>query len=233
MTVGRRPSRRIMVGSVPVGGGAPVTVQSMLNVRTSDVEAAARQLESLRRAGAEIVRLAVDSDADVAALRKLVKTTPLPLVADIQFNREAAVAAVEAGAAAIRVNPGLFPVDGGEFDRLAAILAERGTAIRVGANSGSIGSAALKAELAKGGDRASALARALAERTLRQCEALEKRGVYHIKAALKASDVRTTVAANRLAAATADYPLHMPIRISTFPPCRRICTQLPMTNRSG
>jgi len=207
--VTRRNSRRIMVGSVPVGGDAPVTVQSMLDVRTSDVEGAARQLDSLRRAGADIVRLAVDSDSDVAALGELVKNTSLPLVADIQFRRESAVAAVKAGAAAIRVNPGLFPAEGDDFARLADALLEHGAAIRVGANSGSIGASALKAELEKGGDRDAALARALAEKTLRQCEALEKRGVYHIKAALKASSVGVTVAANRLFAARSDLPLHI------------------------
>ncbi|MBQ6352598.1 MAG: flavodoxin-dependent (E)-4-hydroxy-3-methylbut-2-enyl-diphosphate synthase [Lentisphaeria bacterium] len=205
----RRPCRKIMVGNVAVGGDAPVSVQSMLNVPTADLDAARKQLESLRAAGAQIVRLAVDGERDVAALRELVKATPLPLVADIQFDRPSAIGAIRAGVAAVRVNPGLFPADGAEFSALAAELCEHGTAIRVGANSGSIGEAAIREACRSGLDRDDAIARTLAEKTLRQCEALEKLGVRHIKAALKASNVAVTVAANRFFATRSDLPLHI------------------------
>ena len=205
----RRRCRQIMVGALPVGGDAPIPVQSMLNVPTRDVDAAAAQLELLRQAGAGIVRLAVDGEADVAALRELVKLTPLPLVADIQFDRASALGAIRAGVAAVRVNPGLFPAAGPEFSALAAALIEHGTAIRVGANSGSIGEAAVREACRRGLDRDAALAQVLAEKTLRQCEALEKHGVYHIKAALKASSVAVTVAANRFFAARSELPLHI------------------------
>lgn len=205
----RRQSRRIMVGSVPVGGGAPVTVQSMLNVPTSDTSAALRQIASLAGAGADILRLSVDTPADAAALGELAAASPVPLVADIQFDWHCAILALEAGAAAVRVNPGLFPSGGPELTKLAAAALEHGGAIRVGANSGSIGEAALRRELAKGLSRDEAMARALAERTLEQCEALEKLGVHNLKAALKCSSVPVTVAANLAFAERSDLPLHV------------------------
>lgn len=203
----RRVSRRIMVGSVPVGGGAPVTVQSMLNVPTCDVAAARRQIAELAAAGAEILRLSVDDLSDAAALRELFPASPVPLVADIQFDWHCAVAALEAGAAAVRINPGLFPAEG--LAALAGTARERGSAIRVGANAGSIGEAALRREMGKGLSRDEAMARLLAERTLEQCEILEKLGVRHIKAALKSSSVPVTVAANLAFAERSELPLHI------------------------
>ena len=198
-----------MVGEVPVGGGAPIPVQSMLDVRSSDAPAAIRQCEELYSAGARILRLAVDNSADVEALKTVAAASPVPLVADIQFERSAAIPALAAGAAAVRVNPGLFPEGSAEFAELAAEVAKRGAAIRVGANAGSIGEAAIRAEMAKGLARPAALAQLLAERTLRQCEALEKLGVRDIKAALKCSDVTVTVEANRIFAERSELPLHI------------------------
>jgi len=205
----RRQSRRIMVGDVPVGGGAPIPVQSMLNVRSSDAAAAIRQCEELYRAGAGILRLSVDTPADVAALRSIAAASPVPLVADIQFERDAAIPALEAGAAAVRVNPGLFPAGSPEFAELAAQVIEHHAAIRVGANAGSIGEAAIRAECSKGSSRKAALARVLAEKTLRLCEELEKLGVRDIKAALKCSDVGVTIEANRIFAERSELPLHV------------------------
>ena len=207
----RRPSRRIMVGSVPVGGGAPISVQSMLNVRTADLPAASRQIETLSAAGADILRLSVDSSADADALRRLAASSPVPLVADIQFHWECALLALDAGAAAVRINPGLFPSGGPELAALARAALERHAAIRVGANAGSIGEAAIRRERAKGLSPEAALARALAEKTLEQCEALEKLGVHEIKAALKCSSVPVTVEANSVFAARSDIPLHIGI----------------------
>lgn len=198
-----------MVGGVPVGGASPIPVQSMLDVPTSDIPAAIRQCEELYHAGAGILRLAIDSSADVQALRDIAAASPVPLVADIQFEKSAALPALAAGAAAVRVNPGLFPEGSAEFSRLAAEVARRGAAIRVGANAGSIGEAAIRAGMKNGLSRHAALARLLAERTLRQCEALEKLGVRNIKAALKCSDVTVTVEANRIFAERSDLPLHI------------------------
>ena len=198
-----------MVGEVPVGGGAPIPVQSMLDVRSSDVAAAIRQCEELHRAGAGILRLAVDTPADVEALKTIAAASPVPLVADIQFSREAAIPALAAGAAAVRINPGLFPEGSAEFSALAAEVEKRNSAIRVGANAGSIGEAAIRAVVQKGLSRPAALAQLLAERTLRQCEALEKLGVRNLKAALKCSDVNVTVEANRIFSGRSDVPLHI------------------------
>jgi (E)-4-hydroxy-3-methylbut-2-enyl-diphosphate synthase len=181
----------------------------MLNVRTSDAATAIRQCEELYRAGAEILRLSVDTPDDVKALRKITAASPVPLVADIQFERDAAIPALEAGAAAVRVNPGLFPEGSAEFAALAAEVADRHAAIRVGANAGSIGDAAIRSECGKGLSREKALAQLLAEKTLRQCEALEKLGVHDVKAALKCSDVGVTVEANRIFAARSEIPLHL------------------------
>ena len=205
----RRASRRIVVGSVPVGGGAPVSVQSMLNVRTADVDAALGQIRALADAGAEILRLAVDSEADAVALRSIVAASPVPLVADIQFDWRSALYALDAGAAAVRLNPGLFPSGGKELAEVAAAVREHGAAVRVGANAGSIGEAAIRREMAKGLSRDEALARVLAEKTLEECEALEKLGVYNIKAALKCSSVTVTFRANIAFAERTDIPLHI------------------------
>ena len=108
----KRISRVVYAGHVPIGGGHPVTVQSMLNVRTSDVDAALGQIHALAEAGAGIVRLSVDSRADAEALRAIVAASPVPLVADIQFDWRSALHALDAGAAAVRLNPGLFPSGG-------------------------------------------------------------------------------------------------------------------------
>lgn len=205
----RRNSRKIMVGAVPVGGDSPIPVQSMLNVHTSDRDAAIRQCDELYRAGAGILRLSVDTPADVAALSDIAKASPVPLVADIQFERDTAIPALEAGAAAVRVNPGLFPVGSAEFAALAAEVKARGAAIRVGANAGSIGEAAIREEVKKGLSRKTALARVLAEKTLRLCDELEKLGVRDIKAALKCSDVGVTIEANRIFAERSELPLHV------------------------
>ena len=205
----RRVSRRIMVGNVPVGGGAPVPVQSMLNVRTADVDAALGQINALADAGAGIVRLSVDSAADAEALRAIAAASPVPLVADIQFDWRSALYALDAGAAAVRLNPGLFPSGGRELAEVAAAVLDHNAAVRVGANAGSIGEAAIRRETEKGLPRDEALARVLAEKTLEECEALEKLGVHNIKAALKCSSVPVTVRANIAFAERTDVPLHV------------------------
>lgn len=205
----RRVSRRIMVGSVPVGGAAPIPVQSMLNVRTADVDAALGQVAELADAGAEILRLSVDSSADAEALRAIVVGSPVPLVADIQFDWRCALYALDAGAAAVRLNPGLFPAGGKELAEVAAAVLEHGAAVRVGANAGSVGEAAIRREMEKGLSRGEALARVLAEKTLEQCEALEKLGVHDLKAALKCSSVPVTFRANVAFAERTDIPLHV------------------------
>ena len=130
-------TRRIMVGPVAIGGGAPVSIQSMLNTRTTDVEGSLRQIRALKDAGCDIVRLAVPDMAAAKGFEEIAKASPLPLVADIHFDYKLAIAAAEGGASKIRINPGNI----GSRDRVQAVVdvcRERHIPIRIGVNGGSL-----------------------------------------------------------------------------------------------
>ncbi len=204
----RRTSRQIFVGNVPVGGGAPVSIQSMTNVPTRDADAVLGQISRLAAAGCQIIRVAVDAVEDAPAMKRICEASPLPVVADVQFSLASGLAALEAGAAAIRINPGLCG-NGDELKQVADAVLRHHAAIRVGANSGSIKPARIAEKIAAGRSGEEALAEALSDAALAQCEALERLGVHSIKAAIKASDVGITVAANRRFAARCDHPLHL------------------------
>ena len=190
-----------MVGSVPVGGGAPVSIQSMLNTRTTDVEGSLHQLRALAAAGCQIARLAVPDREAAAGFTEIVKESPLPLVADIHFDYRLAILAAEAGAAKIRINPGNI---GGE-DRVKAVVdvcKDRHIPIRIGVNGGSLD----KTLLEKYGHPT---AEALVESAFRHLELLEKQGFYDTCVSMKSSTVPTMVAAARLFRGKCDYPLHI------------------------
>ena len=190
-----------MVGSVPVGGGAPVSIQSMLNTRTTDVEESLRQLRALAAAGCQIARLAVPDREAAAGFAEIVKESPLPLVADIHFDYRLAILAAEAGAAKIRINPGNI---GGE-DRVKAVVdvcRDRHIPIRIGVNGGSLD----KKLLEKYGHPT---AEALVESAFQHLELLEKQGFYDTCVSMKSSTVPTMVAAARLFRSKCDYPLHI------------------------
>ena len=190
-----------MVGSVPVGGGAPVSIQSMLNTRTTDVEESLRQLRALAAAGCQIARLAVPDREAAAGFAEIVKESPLPLVADIHFDYRLAILAAEAGAAKIRINPGNI---GGE-DRVKAVVdvcKARHIPIRIGVNGGSLD----KKLLEKYGHPT---AEALVESAFQHLELLEKKGFYDTCVSMKSSTVPTMVAAARLFRSKCDYPLHI------------------------
>ena len=190
-----------MVGSVPVGGGAPVSIQSMLNTRTTDVEESLRQLRALAAAGCQIARLAVPDREAAAGFAEIVKESPLPLVADIHFDYRLAILAAEAGAAKIRINPGNI---GGE-DRVKAVVdvcKDRHIPIRIGVNGGSLD----KKLLEKYGHPT---AEALVESAFQHLELLEKQGFYDTCVSMKSSTVPTMVAAARLFRSKCDYPLHI------------------------
>jgi len=206
--VPRRPSRRIMVGGVAVGGGAPVSIQSMTNTPTRDVEATLAQIGRLAALGCEIVRVAVDGPGDLRSFGAIVEASPLPVVADIQFDSRAAIGAIGCRAAALRLNPGLI-TDEAALDEIARAAADAGIPIRVGANSGSVRPHLVRARIAAGMSRDDALAETLVESVLAQCDALAVRGVRAIKAALKSSSVAVTVAANRKFAERSDLALHL------------------------
>ena len=212
----RRISRQIAVGKVKIGGGAPVSVQSMTNTKTADAVATLEQIRRLAQAGCDIVRLSVDNASDAARLPEITSGSPLPVVADIQFDYRSALLALEGGVAALRLNPGLVN-DGEALRQVAEAALEHGAAIRVGANSGSVRPQLLRAKLERGMAFESAMAELLVESVLEQCRALEKFGFSQIKAALKSSSVAVTVEANRIFAERTDYPLHLGITEAGLP----------------
>jgi len=198
-----RSTRRISVGSVAVGGGAPVSVQSMCNTDTRDVPATLAQIRALAAAGCEIVRCAVPDQAAAAALGDIRKSCPIPLIADIHFDHKLALTALAAGVDGLRINPGNI----GSHDRVREVVAacrERQVPIRIGVNAGSLE----KELLQKYGHPC---AEAMVESALGHIRILEDLNYSQIKVSLKASDVRRTVSAYRLLADKVDYPLHIGI----------------------
>jgi (E)-4-hydroxy-3-methylbut-2-enyl-diphosphate synthase len=189
------------VGTVTVGGGAPVSVQSMTNTRTADVEATVAQIHRLERAGCEIVRVAVPDDDAAAAVAPIKGRVSIPVIADVHFDYRLAVAAAEAGADGLRINPGNI---GGDRKVKAVVEAarERGLAIRVGVNAGSLEKSLLR-------KHGSATAEAMVESALRQIDRIRGLDFHRIKVSLKASDVGRTVAAYRLLSERCDLPLHL------------------------
>lgn len=197
----RRPTRRISVGHVAIGGGAPVSVQTMTKTDTRDVGATVSQIHELATLGCDIVRLAV-VDADAArALGEIGREVALPLIADIHFDHKLAIMSLESGVDGLRINPGNI---GGEQNVREVVRAasERRVPIRIGVNSGSLEQ---DIEQQFGGPTPGALV----ESALRHVAILERAGYEQIKISVKASDVRTTVAAYRLLADRTDYPLHL------------------------
>ena len=186
---------------MPIGGGAPVSIQSMLNVATTDVDGCLKQLKKLQIAGCQIARLAVPNMAAAEAFSEICKQSELPLVADIHFDYKLAIAAAQGGASKIRINPGNI---GGE-DRVKAVVEvckDRNIPIRIGVNGGSLD----KRLLEKYGHPT---AEALVESAFEHLELLEKNGFYDTCVSMKSSTVPTMVAAARLFRSKCDYPLHI------------------------
>ncbi|MDZ7371711.1 MAG: flavodoxin-dependent (E)-4-hydroxy-3-methylbut-2-enyl-diphosphate synthase [candidate division KSB1 bacterium] len=194
-------TRRVFVRNLVIGGGAPISVQSMTNTKTEDVDATLRQIERLLQAGCQIVRLAVPSQAAAKAFAAIRRRVDAPLVADIHFNYELALAAIDAGADKIRINPGNI----GGREKVRAVV-ERAVAakvpIRVGVNSGSIEKDILKEE---GGPTVQALVRS----ALRNIDLCREFGAEDLVLSLKSSDVVKTIAAYREASRRTDVPLHI------------------------
>lgn len=197
----RQDTRPIQVGKVTVGGGAPVSVQTMANVPTTDEQAVLEQIRRAQELGCDIFRVAVPDAAAAEALRALCAQSPLPLVADIHFDYRLALLALEAGVAALRINPGNI---GGEERVRAVVEAARGrrVPIRIGVNGGSLE----KALLEKYG---SATPEALVESALGHVRLLEALDYREIAVSVKASDIERTIAAYRLLAERIPYPLHL------------------------
>jgi (E)-4-hydroxy-3-methylbut-2-enyl-diphosphate synthase len=205
-----RQSRKIKVGKVEIGGDAPVSIQSMTNTPTQNVDKTLAQIESLAKLGCDIIRVSVDNACDCAGLKEITAASPIPVIADIQFDASTAVGAIKAGAAGVRLNPGLVR-DPVQLTPVAHAALEYNIPVRVGVNSGSVGTDAVKKNIASGMSHDDAMIAALVEAALRQCDQLEKLGVSAIKVALKSSSVPITVAAYKEFAARTDYPLHIGI----------------------
>lgn len=197
----QRKTRRIMLGNTPIGGGAPVLVQSMTNTDTRNAQATLAQILKLAEIGCEAVRVAVPDARAAASLPTLVASSPVPIIADIHFDFKLAVAAIEAGCQGIRVNPGNIGAASG-LARIADAAKANATVIRVGVNAGSLE----KHLLRKYGKP---VPEALAESALLNARAMEDLGCHNLKISIKSSSPLTTVAACRAIAAQCDYPLHL------------------------
>jgi (E)-4-hydroxy-3-methylbut-2-enyl-diphosphate synthase len=201
--------RQIKVGNVPIGGGAPVVVQSMTLTYTHDIDATVEQIARLASAGCELVRVAVPKNEDAEALGKIVYLSPIPVIADIHFNASLALKAIEARVAAVRINPGNI----GGSDKVATVVKAakaKGIPMRIGANSGSLPKHLV--ELAQ-----KDTATALVEEALEQVRLLESMDFYEFKISVKSSSVPTMIRAYRVLSERVPYPLHLGVTEAGLP----------------
>ena len=198
----RRKTRQVMVGNVPVGGDAPISVQSMTTTVTADINATLQQIAELTAAGCQIVRVAVPSADDAEALPIIAKKSQIPVIADIHFQPKYVFAAIDAGCAAVRVNPGNIKKFDDKVGEIAKAASEAGIPIRIGVNAGSLD----KRLLAKYGK---ATAEALVESALWECSLFEEHGFHDIKISVKHHDPVVMIRAYRMLAERCDYPLHL------------------------
>ena len=199
----RRKSRQIMVGNVPVGGDAPITVQSMTNTLTSDVAATMAQVRALEEAGADIVRVSCPDEDSTRGLAEITRQTNVPIVADIHFHYKRAIESAEAGAACLRINPGNI----GSAERVREVVKaakDHGCSMRIGVNAGS-----LERELLE--RYGEPCPEAMVESALNHARILEDNDFFDFKISVKASDVFLAVAAYQGLAEACDYPLHLGI----------------------
>nr|WP_309502177.1 flavodoxin-dependent (E)-4-hydroxy-3-methylbut-2-enyl-diphosphate synthase [uncultured Roseovarius sp.] len=199
----RRTSRQIHVGSVPVGGDAPISVQTMTNTATTDVAATVAQIQAAADAGADIVRVSVPDEASARALKDIVRESPVPLVADIHFHYKRGIEAAEAGAACLRINPGNI----GNPERVRDVIAaarDHGCSIRIGVNAGSLE----KHLLEKYGEPCPD---AMVESGLEHIRILQDNDFHEFKISVKASDVFMAAAAYQQLAEATDAPIHLGI----------------------
>jgi (E)-4-hydroxy-3-methylbut-2-enyl-diphosphate synthase len=198
----RRPSRRLQVGSVAVGGDAPVSVQSMTTTVTADVGATLQQIAELTASGCQIVRVACPSQDDADALPVIAKKSQIPVIADIHFQPKYVFAAIDAGCAAVRVNPGNIRQFDDKVKEIAKAASDAGTPIRIGVNAGSLD----RRLLAKYGK---ATPEALVESALWECSLFEEHGFRDIKISVKHNDPVVMISAYKQLAERCDYPLHL------------------------
>ncbi|MFI0423766.1 flavodoxin-dependent (E)-4-hydroxy-3-methylbut-2-enyl-diphosphate synthase [Spongiactinospora sp. 9N601] len=198
----RRKSRQIMVGPVPVGGDAPVSVQSMTTTVTADVNATLQQIAELTASGCQIVRVAVPSQDDADALPTIARKSQIPVIADIHFQPKYVFAAIEAGCAAVRVNPGNIKKFDDKVGEIARAAADHGVPIRIGVNAGSLDPRLMQ-------KYGKATPEALVESALWECSLFEEHGFRDIKISVKHHDPVVMIQAYRQLAEKCDYPLHL------------------------
>ncbi|GAA2719362.1 MULTISPECIES: flavodoxin-dependent (E)-4-hydroxy-3-methylbut-2-enyl-diphosphate synthase [Streptomyces] len=198
----RRPSRRIQVGTVPVGGGAPISVQSMTTTVTADVGATLQQIAELTASGCQIVRVACPSQDDADALPVIARKSQIPVIADIHFQPKYVFAAIDAGCAAVRVNPGNIRQFDDKVREIAKAAGDAGVPIRIGVNAGSLDRRLLE-------KYGRATPEALVESALWEASLFEEHGFRDIKISVKHNDPVVMVNAYRQLAAQCDYPLHL------------------------
>src|SRR5262245_40555867 len=199
----RRKSRQIFVGKVPVGGDAPITVQSMTNTLTADPQATIEQIRRIEEAGADIIRVSCPDEESTKGLRQIVREAKVPIVADIHFHYKRAIEAAQAGAACLRINPGNI----GSAERVKEVVKaakDHGCSMRIGVNAGSLE----KDLLEKYGEPCP---EAMVESALTHAKILEDNDFREFKISVKASDVFLAVAAYQGLAEACDYPLHIGI----------------------
>ncbi|EFL36247.1 4-hydroxy-3-methylbut-2-en-1-yl diphosphate synthase [Streptomyces viridochromogenes DSM 40736] len=198
----RRVSRRIQVGPVAVGGGAPVSVQSMTTTRTSDIGATLQQIAELTASGCQIVRVACPTQDDADALATIARKSQIPVIADIHFQPKYVFAAIEAGCAAVRVNPGNIKQFDDRVKEIAQAAQDHGTPIRIGVNAGSLDRRLLQ-------KYGKATPEALVESALWEASLFEEHGFRDIKISVKHNDPVVMIEAYRQLAEQCDYPLHL------------------------
>ncbi|GAA3152279.1 flavodoxin-dependent (E)-4-hydroxy-3-methylbut-2-enyl-diphosphate synthase [Streptomyces rameus] len=198
----RRHSRQIHVGPVAVGGGAPVSVQSMTTTRTSDIGATLQQIAELTASGCQIVRVACPTQDDADALATIARKSRIPVIADIHFQPKYVFAAIEAGCAAVRVNPGNIKQFDDKVKEIAKAAKDHGTPIRIGVNAGSLDRRLLR-------KYGKATPEALVESALWEASLFEEHGFRDIKISVKHNDPVVMIEAYRQLAAQCDYPLHL------------------------
>jgi (E)-4-hydroxy-3-methylbut-2-enyl-diphosphate synthase len=198
----RRVTRQIQVGSVPVGGDAPISVQSMTTTLTSDVNSTLQQIAELTASGCQIVRVAVPSQDDAEALSQIARKSQIPVIADIHFQPKYVFAAIDAGCAAVRVNPGNIKQFDDKVKEIAKAAGDAGVPIRIGVNAGSLDPRLME-------KYGKATPEALVESALWECSLFEEHGFQDIKLSVKHHDPVVMVNAYRLLSERCDYPLHL------------------------
>ncbi|MEO1120173.1 MAG: flavodoxin-dependent (E)-4-hydroxy-3-methylbut-2-enyl-diphosphate synthase, partial [Pseudomonadota bacterium] len=201
--IDRRQSRRIRVGDVEVGGGAPISVQTMTNTLTHDADATIRQVQACAEAGADIVRVSCPDEASTAALKEIVRTVDVPIVADIHFHYKRAIEAAKSGAACLRINPGNIG-DAARVREVVQAAKDHGCSMRIGVNAGSLEKHLLE-------KYAEPCPEAMVESALEHAKILEDNDFHEFKISCKASDVFMASAAYQDLADQTDAPIHLGI----------------------